>query len=322
MDWRERFAAYARAKLPAAEDVRIGRLTGMPAGASNATVGIDLEVTCDGHTFGLPLVLRSERPDGLLAPYDIGRQYRIQRALQRTAVPVPPTPWYEPSSEVLGTPFFVMVRLQAETLPLFWYSAHSARLDAAAAMLATIHGVEWEAAGLGFLLPAGASTPLEAELAQWRVRADHLEVAGNPMLLALGHWLARNEPADARLAFVHGDPNPGNSLFRGDEVVAVVDWELAALGDPRSDLGFYAALTAVFGGMPGPGGRSVLSDAYERVTGVPLANLEYYEAFGLYRMAIVMAGWAGRVGGFGYYGSDVIARRLAVLLGPNWMAGS
>jgi aminoglycoside phosphotransferase (APT) family kinase protein len=120
---------------------------------------------------------------------------------------------------------------------------------------------------------------------------------------------------------LHGDPNPGNYLFQGERVVGVVDWEVAAIGDPRSDLGFYAALHTVFGGMPGPGGRTLLSNAYEGVTGVKLHSLEFYEATGLYRMAVVMAGWAGRFTGMASgYTMDAIARRLSVLLGPRWEA--
>ena len=121
------------------------------------------------------------------------------------------------------------------------------------------------------------------------------------------------------MALLHGDPNPGNYLFQGDQVAAVVDWEVAAIGDPRSDLGFYSALHTVFGGVPGPDGRTLLSDAYQEVTGVPLRDLEFYEATGLYRMAVVMAGWAGRFTGMASgYTMDAIARRLSVLLGPRW----
>src|SRR5690606_35937028 len=132
--------------------------------------------------------------------------------------------------------------------------------------------------------------PLAAEIAAWHDRAERLRISRAPMVVALGEWLRANEPADARMALLHGDPNPGNYLFRGESVVAVLDWELAALGDPRSDLGFYAALHTVFGGMSGPGGRTLLSDAYEAATGQTQHNLEYYEAFGLYRMAVVTAG--------------------------------
>ena len=321
MDWRARLAAYLAERLPSASAVEVVNLRGMPAGASNDTVAIDLRVSTDGTAFDVEVVLRPERPDGILAPYDVHRQFRVMRALQRTAIPVPGVAWYEPDPAVLGAPFFLMSRVRGETLPLFWY-AEGPRLRAAAAMLASVHAGDWRELGLGFLAaePEPAS-PLAAEAGAWRARAERLRISRAPLVVTLGEWLRANEPADAHFALLHGDPNPGNYLFAGDSVVAVLDWELAAIGDPRSDLGFYAALHTVFGGMSGSAGRTLLSDAYEAVTGRPQHNLDYYEAFGLYRMAIVTAGWAGRFGGAATgYSMDAIARRLAVLFGPRWEA--
>lgn len=291
----------------------------MPAGASNETIGLDLDIRCDGRAMTVPLVIRPERSSGILAPYDVQRQFRVLRALARTAVPVPTTAWFEADRTVLGAPFFCMSRVEAETLPLFWYG-DSPRLQSAAGALALIHSVRWQEAGLEFLLDEDALTPARGELNAWRDRAGQFRIARAPLLVALGEYLMANEPADARFALLHGDPNPGNYLFRGQDVVAVVDWELAAIGDPRSDLGFYAALMTVFGGFPGAGGRTLLSDAYEGVTGRALHDLEYYEALGLYRMAVVMAAWAGQLGGGGHYGMEAISRRLAALLGPRWAA--
>jgi len=322
MDWRDRLSAYLAGRLASAESAEVMNVRGMPAGASNDTVSFDLRVACDGGLYDLPLVLRPERPDGILAPYDVQRQYRVMRALKGTGVPVPAVAWYEPDAGVIGAPFYVMERLSGETLPLFWYG-HSERLDIAAEALARIHAVDWRAAGLEFLLPGERAvvTPIDSELGAWRARAERLRISRAPLLIALGEWLRANEPADARFALLHGDPNPGNYLFRGTSVVGVLDWEVAAIGDPRSDLGFYSALHTIFGGMPGPDGSTLLSQAYERVTGTPLTDLSYYEASGLYRMAVVMAGWAGRFTGLtSGYTMDAIARRLSVLLGPRWEA--
>ncbi len=322
MAWRESLTAYLRARLSAADAVQIGALTGMPAGASNDTVGLDIDIRCDDRQFSLPLVLRPQRADGILAPYDVGRQFRVMRTLAHTAVPVPAVLWHETDASVLGAPFFLMARVVGETLPLFWYGP-SPRLMAAAEMLTTIHAVDWRAAGLAFLLPGqphrdNLPAPIECELASWRARAEGFRIGRAPLLVALADYLARNEPADARHALLHGDPNPGNYLFQGDRVVAVLDWELAAIGDPRSDLGFYAALLGVFGGMPGQGGKTLLSEAYAALSGSPIQDLDYYEALGLYRMMIILTGWGGRIGGFSNYGMDTIARRLTVLLGPGW----
>lgn len=320
-DWRDRLLEYLHRQLPSADGLALSRLSGMPAGASNETLALDLDVECAKRRFTVPLVFRPQRRDGILAPYDVGRQFRVMRALAATAVPVPAVMWHEPTGQVLGTPFFFMERVSGETLPLFWYGGRSPRLEAVAAALATVHAVDWQTAGLGFLLPAGATaalpSALECDLAQWKAKAAAVGLDRHGELVALGSFLAANEPADARHGLLHGDPNPGNYLLRGDDVAAVVDWEVAAIGDQRSDLGFYAALLTVFGGMGPDGGRTVLSEAYEGITGRPLTDLDYYEAVGLYKMAVVMAGWAGR-GGFGYYGMDIIARRLALLFGPRW----
>ncbi|MEO6398262.1 MAG: phosphotransferase family protein [Tepidiformaceae bacterium] len=326
MPWRENLTAYFTSRLPSATAVRIAALTNMTAGASNDTVGLDLSIRCDDHEFALPLVLRPQRTEGILAPYDVERQFRVMRRLALTTVPVPAVLWYEGDRAVLGAPFFLMERIAGETLPLFWYGP-SPRLMAAASMLAAIHAVDWRAAGLAFLLPPTPAAeealprPVECELAAWRLRADGFRIGRAPLLVALADFLVHNEPSDAQHQFLHGDPNPGNYLFQGDHVAAVVDWELAAIGDPRSDLGFYAALLRVFGGMPGQGGTTLLSEAYAAVTGAPIACLEYYEALGLYRMMIILTGWGGRIGGFSHYGMDTIARRLTVLLGPNWAHG-
>ncbi len=317
--WTERLVAYIHERLPSASEVRLGELSSMPAGASNETIGLDLLVTCGGLTSTLPLVLRPQRDEGVLAPYDVLRQFRVMRALAGTAVPVPVVAWAESDETIIGSPFYVMTREPGETLPLFWYGGMSPRLHAVAASLASIHAVEWRDS-LSFLLPddgaEGPSTPLDADLAPWRTRAIHSRIENAPLLVRLGEFLRRNEPKDGRLALLHGDPNPGNYLMLGDRVHRVLDWELAGIGDPRADLGFYAALLTVFGGIPAANGHTLLSQAYASVCGVPLHSLEYYEGVGLYKMAILMAGWTGRVG-FGR-GLEPIARRLSVLFGPQW----
>jgi aminoglycoside phosphotransferase (APT) family kinase protein len=181
-----------------------------------------------------------------------------------------------------------------------------------------VHAVDWRAKGLGFLLPGDEATltPFTSEIAQWRVRGERMGIRRERVVVALEAYLARNEPADARMTPVHGDTNAGNYLFRGTDVVAVVDWELAAIGDPRADLGFYAALMDVFGGYADDKGGSVLSEAYAAVTGRTLHNLEYYAAFGIFRVMVVMAGW----GGGGFWSGGFIVRRLDQLLGPQWAA--
>ncbi len=316
-DWHERLERFFAEQLPSAESVRIAAVRPMPAGASNDTASMDLRVRCEGIEWTMPVVVRPERRHGILAPYDVAKQFRVLRSLAHTPIPVPAAFWYCDDLDILGAPFYVMERIRGDTLPVLWYGGRSPRLLAAAEALATVHAVDWRRAGLEFLVQEDrrSADPVRGEIAAWRRRAAGSPIAGATWFVALADYLIRSQPADAALALLHGDPNPGNYLFQADKVVAVLDWELAAIGDPRSDLGFYAALATTFGGMTGHQGASVLSDAYHAVTGIHLTNLAYYEALGLYRMAALLA--ASR-GAFSYYGMDSISRRLAELLGPRW----
>lgn len=168
MDWRHELARYLEGRLPAATSVEIETAGYMAAGASNETIPINARVTCDGYPVVLPLVLRPQRVEGILAPYNVERQFRIMRAMATSEVPVPGVAWYEPSPEVLGTPFYVMTRVRGETLPLFWYGSASPRLPVVAEMLVRIHQVPWRER-LGFLHDGDeATTPLESDLGPWR----------------------------------------------------------------------------------------------------------------------------------------------------------
>lgn len=318
MQWRDRVEAYLQAQLPAASEIRISRVLGMPAGASNETVGLDLAVECGGCHFELPLVLRPQRREGILAPYDVTRQFRVMRALAATAVPVPAVAWLCSDEAVLGTPFFFMSRLRGETLPVIWYGGPPSRMAAIAGALAGVHAVDWQRHGLNFLDSGEEMSPVAGEVAAWRTRYERAGLGGHDVVASLERFLLRNEPADTRFALLHGDPNPGNYLLEGDSVVAVLDWELAAIGDPRSDLGFYAALASVFGGMQADRGKTVYSTAYAAMTGTTPANLDYFEALGLFKMGVVLAGWQGMWGAG--YGLELIARRLEALFGPRWAA--
>lgn len=322
MAWSERLEVWLAQRLPAAGDITIVSSQHFVQGASNLTVAIRVEMACDGRRITLPMVLRPQREDGILAPYDVGRQYRTMRALKRTAVPVPSTLWFEPDPAVLGMPFYLMEWVQGRSLPLFWYERPTPELRACAEALAMVHAADWRAAGLESDFPVTGS-PIETDLAPWQRRAEHSGIGGHPVLVALAGYLLHQEPPDARHALLHGDPNPGNYLIRDGRVAAVIDWELAGIGDPRSDLGFYAALLTVFGGWPSEGGDTPLHRAYSEATGTSLPSLDYYEAVGLYKMATVMAGWGRAGNGFTpYYGLATIERRLSQLLGPRWASGS
>ncbi len=92
--------------------------------------------------------------------------------------------------------------------------------------------------------------------------------------------------------------------------------ELPALGEFLAANEPADARHTLLHGGPNPG-NDLLDGGRVAAIGDPRPDLDSYEAVGLYKMAIVMAGWAGR-GGWGYYGMDAISRRLTFLFGPRW----
>ena len=265
-----------------------------------------------------PLVLRRP-PLGHVLPtaHDMAREYRVISALHGSAVPVPRPLALCQDAGVIGAPFYVMEHVAGLVL--------RTRQDAAALtpaqageisrrfveMLATIHGLDYQAAGLaGFGRPEGY---LARQLARWQRQWDlsvTREVPGYGRLVARLAAGLPEEPAGGSGGagtLVHGDFRLDNMLIRltpAPAVAAVVDWEMSTLGDPLADLG----LTLVYWADPGEedtpaysSGRSVttcpgfldragLAAAYAAVTGRDTSRIGYYMAFGCFKLAVVLAG--------------------------------
>jgi aminoglycoside phosphotransferase (APT) family kinase protein len=122
-----------------------------------------------------------------------------------------------------------------------------------------------------------------------------------PEVGAIADWLAAHVPASARASVVHGDYRLGNLMLASDappQVLAVLDWEMATLGDPLADLGYLTATWAQAGSEPTvmelspvtsqPGflTRDELISRYEELTGVGTADLGWYQALALWKAAI------------------------------------
>src|SRR3990172_7022021 len=114
-------------------------------------------------------------------------------------------------------------------------------------MLHRTYSLDWCSLGLGFLSD-DVSRVIENEIAACRRRAEHHGAGDNLFLKEIAAWLTENIPPPMPPSLLHGDPNPANCLFLGSAIVAVLDWEMAAVGDPRGDLAFYLAVQTVFGG--------------------------------------------------------------------------
>ena len=265
------------------------------------------------------LVLRRP-PLGHVLPtaHDMSREYRVLSALAGTKVPVARPVAFCDDAEVVGAPFYLMehvpgvvLRSRQDTAVLTESQAAdlSARL---ADMLAAIHGVDVEATGLGGL-GRGAGY-LTRQLSRWQRQWELSKTREVPGYDALVSRLTATLPPEGEATLVHGDFRLDNvlvALASQPRITAVVDWEMATLGDPLADLG----LTLVYWTDPGedgwlepgqgPGGPGLRTDGtaspgfmtraefaagYAQRTGRDVSRIGYYVAFGYFKLAVVLEG--------------------------------
>jgi aminoglycoside phosphotransferase (APT) family kinase protein len=315
----------------------------------------DVDWTEDGSARHQSLVARVP-PDGSAMPvfpsYDMERQFRIMRVVQEhTAVPVPRTMWYEPDDQHMGAPFFVMERLEGVVPPdlmpytfgdnwVFDASAEQQQQlqDTSIEVLAKLHELHAEGpvSFLGFDTPG--DTYLRRHLAHEREYYEWV-VAGSdrsPLIERTFDWLEAHWPAEEGPAVLSwGDSRVGNMMYRDFRPVAVLDWEMAALGPREIDLSwmiflhrFFQDLTEMAGlpGMPDFMRREDVAATYERLTGYAPRDMDFFMIYAALRHAIVMTRVARRSIHFGELETpadpdDLISHRATLeemLAGTYW----
>jgi aminoglycoside phosphotransferase (APT) family kinase protein len=268
-------------------------------GRSNLTY----EVT-DGE--GAWIVRRPPLGHVLATAHDMGREYRVMSALRDTDVPVPATYALCLDEGVLGAPFYVMERVAgtpyrhaAELVPL---GAERTRAISAGLVdtLATLHEVEAGAVGLaGFGRPEGF---LARQVRRWRRQLDASHSRDLPDADELHARLAADVPAESAPGIVHGDYRLDNVLTDDhDRVAAVVDWEMATLGDPLTDLALLvvsqrlgarsgAAAVASAASAPGFLTEDEIVERYARRSARDLSRFGFYLGLASYKLAAILEG--------------------------------
>ncbi len=231
-----RLQAYLRSALdrPALQVTDLRRVFG---GFSRHTYLVDVS---DGPA----LVVRMDPPASVLES-NRTVEYGMYRAMAGVeGVPVPRAVLDEPDADVLGGPFFVTERVDGESSQeAVLASPHRPAVGAhALAILGRIATSDWRALGLGDLLDECAPEDVwRVQLDRWQGVLDEHELGCMPVPRAVLRWLRRNPPPPpGRVAVVHGDYRTENFLFVEDHVTAVLDWEMAHLGDPLEDLTWWA----------------------------------------------------------------------------------
>ncbi|HSK41779.1 MAG TPA: phosphotransferase family protein [Arenibaculum sp.] len=257
------------------------------------------------------LVLRKQPPGELLpSAHAVDREYRVLTALAGSDVPVPRTLLFHAERDVVGTPFYVMERLEGRvfhdsSLPGVNPAERTAMYRAMAGTLASLHKVDWQAAGLADFGRPG--NYFQRQVGRWARQWQLSRTHDVPEIDRLAAWLADHVPPGEASAIAHGDYRVGNLMFHPTEpkVVGVLDWELSTIGHPLADaafscLGWHSA-PGEYGGVLGfdlealgiPTQEDYL-ETYYRASGSGERVEPFHIAFALFRFAVILEGVAAR----------------------------
>ncbi|MGW4336434.1 phosphotransferase family protein [Rhodococcus koreensis] len=293
----ERLAAWFATEIPSAGAIL--RASVIAGGKSNLTY----EVTDGQSTW---IVRRPPLGHVLATAHDMGREYRVMSALQDTPVPVPATFALCQDATVLGAPFYVMERCAGtpyrraadlEALGAARTQVISTRL---VDTLAVLHRVDPGTVGLSnFGRPEGF---LARQVGRWKKQLDASHSRDLPAADELYARLAADVPEESATGIVHGDFRLDNVLVDADDhPTAVLDWEMATLGDPLTDLALMltyhrlgdvlgAAATADASSAPGFLTEQEIITRYAAGSDRDLSRFGFYLGLAAFKLAAILEG--------------------------------
>ncbi len=238
--------------------------------------------------------------------HDMGREVAVLSKLAPVYPRAPHVIAYCDNPEVLGAPFYLMERRRGiilrKELPEGLSSTRIGRLcEELVEALVDLHAVDYHAAGLGeFGKPAGY---IERQVRGWSERYLGSQTDDIPAMTEVAAWLASHKPADGSPALIHNDFKFDNVIFDPslEQIIGVLDWEMATIGDPLMDLGGSlsywmqaddAAMfqNPVFGVTMKPGmlRRADIAALYFERSGRQTDHLVFFYAFGLFKTAVIL----------------------------------
>lgn len=262
-------------------------------GVANETVMFDLH-RGDGTTEGY--VARLATPDPLYLDFDLGVHHRMYETMMSfPEVPTPAVLPYEPDTDIVGAPFFVMERIDGlvpadtpswategfvvEATPPQRRQLWEQTVD----LLCALHQLPVEP--FAFLRTGATESGTGDMLDYWRRSRRWAERdAPAPLVEACEEWLGANQPDHT--GFSWGDSRIANAIYRDHTPVGLLDWDLVSLGGAQADLAWWIIMDPQ-GSDPleGIGTSDDLIDRWETITGQRAADLHWYLVFGAYRLA-------------------------------------
>jgi len=258
---------------------------------------------------GRELVLRRPpRGAAIKSAHDMGREHRILSALAPAYAKAPRPLAFCEDAAVLGAPFYLMERVRGVILR-GGTAATALRPDERRAIseslvdaLAELHALDHRQPGLADL--GHGEGYVERQVKGWTARYQAARTADLPAMERVAPWLEAHRPPASDLALIHNDFKHDNVVLdpaRIDRVRAVLDWEMATVGDPLMDLGttlaywidaddppaLRAAGFVDVTSQPGSLRRREVAERYGQATGRDLSHLPFYYAFGLFKVAVI-----------------------------------
>jgi len=274
------------------------RVEQFPSGHSNLTYLL--------HVGGRELVLRRP-PVGahVRSGHDMSREYRILEGVNPVWSKAPEPLAFCDDASIIGAPFYLMTRVHGTILrgssPAPESQTMRSVCGAFVSTLVEIHGIDIDRAGLATLGKAEGYVRRQVE--GWSRRWHDVSIDPAPSIDATIDWLTVNQPVESGAALIHNDFKLDNLVLDPDDLTnvrAVLDWEMATLGDPLMDLGSSLAywaepedppsMIAVAGGPTTAAGamrRSEIVDRYAARAGVDVGDMVFYYTFGLFKLAVI-----------------------------------
>ena len=280
-----------------------------PAGFSNLTY----QLSVSDEVGARELVLRRP-PRGVKrgSAHDMGREHDMLAALHAHRVPVPQPLARCDDESIIGVPFYVMEHVDGVILRGLASTELPADAAASRALLSTLsrtfadtlaqlHAIDVESGPLAAMgKPDGY---VQRQIAGWTKRWVASRTSPVDDMDRVAEWLDANRPIESRACLVHNDFKYDNLVLERaslSRVRAILDWEMATIGDPLMDLGTSLAywvqaddapvlrsLGLGVTAIPGSMSRRELVDAYAFASGHDVSNAAYYYAFGLFKVAVI-----------------------------------
>ncbi|WP_299253843.1 phosphotransferase family protein [uncultured Aquimarina sp.] len=253
-------------------------------------------------------VLRRPPFGAIKRGHDMGREFKVQSGVYKTFPKVPKMYAFTDDESILGCPFYIMEKVDGIIL-----SAREAKkrnisagdfkiiADSWLDTFVELHKIDYKKVGLSDLgKPEGY---VARQVLNWGKQYLNAATGNVPAAEKVMKWMEEHQPKDYRYSLVHNDFKYDNVVFKDDswkEVIAVLDWEMATLGDPLMDLGTslgYWTMSSdhvfVQQGIPSPTimqgnpSRSEIVELYTKKSGRDVDHLVFYYAFGLFKIAVI-----------------------------------